>query len=169
MNSLMEYKGYHAKIEYSADDHAFIGTVCWINDSISFDGASIEEITQAFHESIDDYLDFCNEIGKEPNKEFKGVFNVRVDPVLHRNAALAAAQKGLTLNQFVSEAMSKAISDSLPTQEKRLINLEDSMRQLWMKHEYLADAWKTNAPKYHSSNLYLSQSYATRRPSNAIS
>lgn len=169
MNSLMEYKGYHAKIEYSADDHAFIGTVCWINDSISFDGASVEEITQAFHEAVDDYLDFCREIGKEPNKEFKGVFNVRVDPALHKNAALTAAQKGMTLNQFVSEAMSKAILGSSPNQEKRLVNLEDSMRQLWKKHEYLADAWKTNSTEYHSSTLHLMPSYATRRNSNAIS
>lgn len=58
-----------------------------------------------FHQSIDNYLDLCANIGKEPEREFKGTFNVRITPELHREAALIAAAKGETLNQVISESI----------------------------------------------------------------
>lgn len=163
MNSLMEYKGYHAKIEYSAEDEAFIGTVCWINDSIAFDGESIKELTQAFHDSIDDYLSFCKEIGKEPNKEFKGMFNVRMDSDLHRAATIAATQKGITLNQFVVDAVKSSLANPQHSQEKRINSLERSVAQLWLKHETNASIWHGNVQKHQVSM----PNPVTRRYSNA--
>ena len=105
MNHSMEYRGYHAKIEYSAEDEVFTGRVLGVNDVLLFEGGTVRELTEMFHDSIDDYLAVCAEIGKTPEKEYKGSFNVRLSPELHRQAALAAENRSLTLNQFMNEAV----------------------------------------------------------------
>lgn len=105
MKSLMEYKDYHARIEYDEEDHIFVGQVLGINDSLNFHGKSVDELVTAFQDSIENYLDLCSRIGKTPDKEFRGMFNVRIDPKMHKEASLEAANEGITLNQFVSDAI----------------------------------------------------------------
>lgn len=99
MGSMLEYKGYHAVIRYDADDDLFVGEVFGITDSLNFHGTSIEELKKMFAQSIDNYLELCKKINKNPDKEFKGSFNIRISPQLHKNAALAAAEQDITLNQ----------------------------------------------------------------------
>ncbi len=110
MSGMMEYKGYHAKVEYSPEDNAFIGKVFGIADTLVFDGQSIEELQAMFHTSIDDYLELCREIGKGPNREYRGTFNVRIPVELHREAAMEAEAKGISLNQFVTEALRQYVA-----------------------------------------------------------
>lgn len=110
MNGKMEYKGYHAKVEYSPEDDAFVGKVFGINDTLVFDGQSIEELRTMFHASIDDYLELCQEIGKSPDREYRGTFNVRVPVELHREAALAAEAMDISLNQFVTDALRRYVA-----------------------------------------------------------
>ena len=110
MNGMMEYRGYHAKVEYSPEDEAFIGRVFGVADTLIFDGQSIEELRTMFHESIDDYLELCREIGKEPDREYRGTFNVRVPAELHREAAMAAESRNISLNQFVAEALRRYVA-----------------------------------------------------------
>ncbi len=110
MNGMMEYRGYHAKVEYSPEDGAFVGRVFGIADTLVFDGQSVEELQAMFHASIDDYLDLCQEIGKSPDREYRGTFNVRVSPELHREAALAADAMDISLNQFVADALQRYVA-----------------------------------------------------------
>ena len=110
MNGMMEYKGYHAKIEYSPEDETFVGQVFGVADTLVFDGQSIEELQAMFHASIDDYLELCREIGKEPDREYRGTFNVRVPAELHREAAMAAESRNISLNQFVAEALRRYVA-----------------------------------------------------------
>lgn len=109
MNSMLEYRGYHAAISYDADDELFIGEVFGIVDSLSFHGSSIDELKQKFADCIENYLDVCKQIGKEPEREFKGSFNVRIPSELHRQIAMLAAQQKITLNQYVVNALRKTI------------------------------------------------------------
>lgn len=83
MNSILEYKGYRTKIEYDSDERVLRGKIEGINDLINFECANIENVEKEFHEAVNDYLEFCKEVGKEPEKECKGTFNVRIDPELH--------------------------------------------------------------------------------------
>lgn len=110
MKSMLEYRGYHAKIEFDAEDMILVGTVFGVRDSLNFHGRSADEITEMFHQTIDNYLELCAELGKEPDREFKGSFNVRIGPALHRQAALKAEQDRITLNQFVEQAIRSAVS-----------------------------------------------------------
>lgn len=105
MENMMEYKGYHAKIEYSAEDDAFVGKIFGIIDTLVFEGQSIEELRTMFHQSVDDYLALCREIGKAPDREYRGTFNVRLPSELHRQAALAAEAMDISLNQYVADAL----------------------------------------------------------------
>ena len=66
MNSKLEYKGYHASVEYDADDEIFVGEVFGIADSLNFHGTSVEELKRMFEQSIDNYRDFCEKTGKNP-------------------------------------------------------------------------------------------------------
>ncbi len=109
MSKMMEYNGYHAQIEYDNDDEIFVGKVYGIVDSLNFHGTSVAELEEMFHQCIDNYLQMCAETGKTPEKEFKGSFNIRISPELHRGISLQAAQEGVTLNQYVL----RALEDSL--------------------------------------------------------
>lgn len=110
MSSVMNYKGYHAKVEYDDKDNIFVGNVIGINDMLSFHGCSIKELDESFKNCIDNYLSYCSEIGKKPDKEFRGVFNVRISPESHRQAAIEAAKEGVTMNQFVASAINDKLS-----------------------------------------------------------
>lgn len=109
MASMLEYKGYHATVDFDAEDNLFVGEVFGVSDSLNFHGASVEELQAMFHQSIDNYLSLCQKIGKNPDKEFKGSFNVRIPIELHRQAALAAKRRHLSLNQYVVQAIQKSI------------------------------------------------------------
>lgn len=104
-SDMMRYKGYKATIAYDEDDKIFVGEVFGVTDSLNFHGRSIEELEASFHDCIDNYLEYCESIGKEPQKEFSGSFNVRTSPAIHEKASEYAAENGFSLNQVVSMAM----------------------------------------------------------------
>ena len=106
--NLLEYKGYHAKISFDAEDSLFIGEVFGINDSLNFHGASVTELNDAFHHCIDNYLDTCKKFQKTPDKEFKGTFNIRIPSNLHRKLALEATRHDVSLNQFIKDVLTQA-------------------------------------------------------------
>ncbi len=110
MRDAMTYKGYIGTVRYSAEDEVFHGRIEAINDLIAYEGTSVKEIKKAFHEAVDDYLETCKEMNREPQKPFKGSFNVRIPSDLHRKAASKAAMMGLSLNQFVQKALEDEVT-----------------------------------------------------------
>lgn len=105
MSNTMEYKGYTGSVEFSEDDAVLYGKVQGIRSLISYDGSTVEELIQSFHDSIDDYLALCEETGDEPETAYKGSFNVRIGSDRHRRAAIYAINHHLTLNAFIAEAV----------------------------------------------------------------
>lgn len=97
----MEYKGYHTKIEFDAESKTLRGKIEGINDYIDFEASDILNIKLEFHAAVDDYLEFCKEVGKDPEREYKGTFNVRISPELHKKLALRAFKDGCSLNAEV--------------------------------------------------------------------
>lgn len=104
---MMEYKGYAGKVEYDDEAGIFHGEVINTRDVITFQGTTVEEIRHAFHDSVDDYLDFCAQLGQAPEKPFTGKLMIRLSPDLHRQAYIAAQQTGKSLNAWISECISK--------------------------------------------------------------
>jgi predicted HicB family RNase H-like nuclease len=111
MRNVMVYKGYFAKIEYDSDDDLFFGTILGIADSIGFEGNNTVELKTAFHEAVEDYLDLCKRMNKEPQKNYKGSFNVRISPEIHKRAVIIAISKGISLNQFVEAAIKNSLAN----------------------------------------------------------
>ena len=107
MKNMLEYKGYYGSVEYSDADRLFYGQVQFIRALISYEGKDVETLRSDFESAVNDYLGSCKKTGKTPETPFKGSFNVRVGRKLHRHLVLAAAQKGVSLNKFVAEALEK--------------------------------------------------------------
>lgn len=115
MNDILKYKSYNANIHFSAQDEVFYGKILGINDLITFEGNSVKDLKKAFKEAVDDYLETCKQLNKTPDKTYKGVFNVRIPSRLHKQAALAAAVKNVTLNDFVKYAIDTTIAKERDT------------------------------------------------------
>lgn len=110
MNDILKYKNYFAEIHFSGTDEVFYGKIAGINDLVTFEGTTVRELKKAFQEAVEDYLATCKELGKEPEKTFKGSFNVRIPPSLHRQAAQYATINKMSLNDYVRHALDAAIT-----------------------------------------------------------
>lgn len=106
---MMEYKGYIGKVEFDEDAGIIQGEVINTRDIITFQGDSVAEVKKAFHESVDDYLEFCETRGETPDKPFSGQFLTRIPPDLHRQVNVAAAISGKSLNAWVAEQLQEAV------------------------------------------------------------
>jgi len=106
---MMNYKGYLGTVEYDDQAKIFHGDIINTRDVITFQGTTVKEIERAFKDSIDDYIAWCKEDGVEPEKPYSGRFNVRLSPDLHRQIAVIAKKKRVSLNSFVEKAITDEI------------------------------------------------------------
>ena len=106
---MMEYRGYLGVVEFDEEDDLFHGTVINTNDVITFYGASVPELKKEMRRSVEEYLDFCSEQGREPERPFSGKILVRTTPGLHRRVALSAARRRVSMNAFMQEALERAV------------------------------------------------------------
>ena len=104
-DNMLKYKDFYGSVEYSAADECFFGKIIGTADLVTFEGKSVSNLKKAFIEAVEDYLVLCKEVGKEPQKSYKGSFNIRISPELHKAAAVIAGKKGISLNTFVEKAI----------------------------------------------------------------
>jgi predicted HicB family RNase H-like nuclease len=109
MKDMMEYKGYYGSVHYSDEDRIFYGKIEFVRALVSYEGTDVRSLRKAFEEAVDDYILTCKQQGKEPEKVFKGSFNVRVGSQLHRDIALNALDKGVTLNKYIVDVIEKEL------------------------------------------------------------
>lgn len=107
----MSYKGYSARIEFDAEDEIFVGRIAGITDVVGFHAESVAELKAAFYEAVNDYVDTCAKIGKEPQKPYSGKVMFRVKPETHRKAAIAAELSGKSLNQWAEDVLEAATKE----------------------------------------------------------
>jgi len=112
----MNYKGYHGQVTYDEDAKLFHGEVVGLRDVITFQGTSVEALEQAFKDSVDEYLDFCAELGRTPEKPFSGKLMLRLPPEIHERAAYKAKSCGLSLNAWIKQTIEQILS---PGNEKQ--------------------------------------------------
>ena len=105
MSDLLVYKNYNGTVEYSKEDRCLFGKVIGIKSLLSYEGNSVEELEADFQTVIDAYLKDCEERGIAPEQPYKGSFNVRISPELHRAVAIYAWENGKSLNATVEEAL----------------------------------------------------------------
>jgi predicted HicB family RNase H-like nuclease len=101
----MKYKNYEATVRFDEEAEIFHGEVINTRDVITFQGSSVEELKQAFKDSVEDYLDFCRERNEEPDKPFSGNFVLRISPELHHKLYKKAKLSGKSLNALIEESL----------------------------------------------------------------
>jgi len=106
---MLKYKGYAGTVEYDSEENTLFGKVINANAVITFVGKSTDDIKKAFEDSVDCYLDTCKKKGIEPKKPFSGNIRLRIDPKLHQQLSIKAAEKSSSLNAFIVEAIEHAV------------------------------------------------------------
>lgn len=105
--NIMNYKGYAARIDYSDEDGLFVGRLAGIRDVVGFHGESVPELRAAFEEAVDDYLDTCAKLGREPHKPYSGKLSLRLEPELHASVAVKAQLSHKSINQWVADVIAR--------------------------------------------------------------
>ena len=104
----MTYQGYSARVEFDDADGIFIGRIAGIRDGVGFHANTVEGLRAAFHEAVEDYLETCAAVGKEPHRAFSGQMMFRVKPEVHARSVRAAELAGKSLNQWAEEVLGNA-------------------------------------------------------------
>ena len=108
MNNTIQYKGYVGSIEFSEEDKIFYGKVLGIRSLISYEGENATELIDDFHQAVDDYLELCKKSGQTPETAFKGSFNVRISPELHKKVFVYAMAHQISMNRYIEETLAKS-------------------------------------------------------------
>lgn len=112
MNTL-KYKGYIGSVAFSEKDNVFLGKIESIDGLVNFEGESVKELTDTFHEAVEDYLEYCKEEGIEPHKSYSGSLNIRISPEVHSKIAILARQAGVSINAFIKSSVEKQVATML--------------------------------------------------------
>ncbi len=106
----MKHKGYRGYVNYDEDAKLFHGEVVGLRDVITFQGTSVDELEQAFKDSVDEYLDFCKELKRAPEKPFSGKLMLRLPPETHEKAASQAKRTGISLNSWITQGIEQLLN-----------------------------------------------------------
>lgn len=107
---MMKYKGYYGVVQYDDEARIFHGEVINTRTVITFQGTTVDEIETAFRDSVEDYLDWCKERNKEPEKPFSGKFVLRLSPELHSRLNIKAKIDNKSLNTFIVQTLERTVA-----------------------------------------------------------
>ena len=105
MNNTIQYRGYVGSVEFSEEDRVFYGKVMGIRSLISYEGENATELLNDFHDAVDDYLENCKAEGKKPEVAFKGSFNIRLSPELHKKLFIYTTAHQMSINKYIEETL----------------------------------------------------------------
>ena len=108
---MISYRGYTGVFEYDEEHEFFAGHVINTRDGINFEGRSVSELKASMRRAVDDYLEFCEETGREPSKPYSGRLLVRIDPELHRRIASRAAHRRMSMNAYIAARLEELADD----------------------------------------------------------
>jgi len=110
MNNMLHHRGYYGSIEASQDDNCLYGKLQFIRALVSYEGATVAELTRAFRDAVDEYLETCAQLNREPEMPCKGSFNVRIGHELHLAANMAASNAQVSLNELTRNALKQYLA-----------------------------------------------------------
>lgn len=102
---ILKYKEYEGTAEVDVTRGVCRGKVLFIDDLVTYEADSAAKLKEEFELAVNDYLETCSLVGKEPQRPFRGLFNVRVTPAIHRAATLRAVADGVSLNDVIVRAL----------------------------------------------------------------
>ncbi len=123
MENTLTYKGYTARVEYSAEDDALVGHLIGISDIVGFHADDVAGIKQAFQATVDDYVALNAETAQKP---YSGNLMFRVDPELHAAAVRAAKANNMSLKQWGARLIAAAAADASSDAPITGVKLQDA-------------------------------------------
>lgn len=111
----LKYKDYEGTVEVDMNRFVCRGKILFINDLVTYEAATPAELKREFEAAVDDYLETCVAIGRDAQKPFKGLFNVRISPALHRALAIRAIHDNATQNDVVVRSLDAYLSGAAMT------------------------------------------------------
>jgi len=114
MKDIMKYKGFIGSVQFAAEDRLFYGKVEGVDDLITFEGSSVDELEKGFKFMVDEHIKDCNKNNTPVEKSYKGNLNIRLSPELHKKAAYNASMRGISLNQYINDAIKNDLGFSDP-------------------------------------------------------
>ena len=114
MKDIMKYKGFIGSVHFAAEDRVFYGKVEGVNDLITFEGSTVDELEKGFKYMVDEHIKDSHMNNTPVEKSYKGNLNIRLSPELHKKAAYNASIRGISLNQYINEAIKKEIASPDP-------------------------------------------------------
>jgi len=114
MKDTLKYKGFIGSVHFAAEDRVFYGKLEGVNDLITFEGSTVDDLEKGFKYMVDEHIKDCEKNNTPVEKSYKGNLNIRLSPELHKKAAHNATIKGISLNQYINDAIKKEIASSDP-------------------------------------------------------
>lgn len=148
MNEHMKYKGYTAVVSFSAEDKLLIGQIENIEALVLFSAESIPDLEHEFHAAVDSYIADCKLEGTEPEKPYKGSFNVRIGCDNHRRAAGIAKRLKISLNDVVKTAVEQFLDRQESDVAATIVQREVQMVRVGYVTETLARPSLQVGPAY---------------------
>jgi predicted HicB family RNase H-like nuclease len=130
---ILKYKDYEGTAELDMARRICRGKILFIDDLVTYEAASPAELQTEFEAAVDDYIETCTTLGREPQKPLRGQFNVRIPPALHKAAALRALADNVSLNDVAVRALDAFVNiQSVVNHNVRVtLNIpEESMKTL---------------------------------------
>ena len=118
-NKLLKYKEYLGSVDFDLASGVLYGKIQCINDTVTYEAETLPELKTEFEAAVDDYLETCDVIGKEPQRTYSGSFNVRIGEELHRQVAICSLKKGVNLNEFCREAIAEKAKAVLTIEKEK--------------------------------------------------
>ncbi len=130
---ILKYKDYEGTAELDMARRVCRGKILFIDDLVTYEAASPAELQTEFEAAVDDYIDTCATLGREPQKPLRGQFNVRIPPALHKAAALRALADNVSLNDVAVRALDAFVNIHAVVNHNVRVTLdipEESMKTL---------------------------------------
>ena len=107
MRKLLQHKGFFGSAEVSLEDNCLSGKLLFLDDLVTYEAQTVEELFTQFRVSVEDYIDMCKTLGREVKKPFSGSFNVRLGEELHQKIAIYATSQGSSINDVMKQAVTE--------------------------------------------------------------
>jgi len=114
MKDALKYKGFIGSVHFASEDRVFYGKVEGVNDLITFEGSTVDELEKGFQYMVNEHIKDCEKNNTPLEKSYKGNLNIRLSPELHKKAAYNASIRGISLNQYINNAVKNEIASSDP-------------------------------------------------------
>lgn len=105
---------------------------------VNFEGADVEDLEKAFREAVDDY---CEKLGRAPDREYSGRIPLRIDGALHRRVAIAADSEAKSVNSWIADALEAATTPRRSDPFFLLLPVRPEQRPTWKTSGCRARSW----------------------------